>query len=171
MNILEISTADIGGGAEKIAFDLHNSYLDLGINSVLLVKNKFSSNPTVIEIPPTKWFKLWQGLDQRAWASTRKGAYRFHQLIESIKSPFLVYSRFKGKENFHFPESKRMVNKYGKNVDLIHMHNLHNNFFDLKQIPNLSRITPLVLTLHDEYLYTGHCASTFDCERWQIGCG
>ena len=30
---------------------------------------------------------------------------------------------------------------------------------------------PLVLTLHDAWLLSGHCAHSFDCERWKIGCG
>src|SRR3546814_19635674 len=29
----------------------------------------------------------------------------------------------------------------------------------------------LVLTLHDEWAYTGHCAYTLGCERWRSGCG
>jgi glycosyltransferase involved in cell wall biosynthesis len=27
------------------------------------------------------------------------------------------------------------------------------------------------LTLHDAWLLSGHCAHSFDCERWRIGCG
>ena len=30
---------------------------------------------------------------------------------------------------------------------------------------------PVALTLHDEWLLTGHCAYTLGCERWRIGCG
>ncbi len=30
---------------------------------------------------------------------------------------------------------------------------------------------PLVLTLHDEWMLTGHCASTLECPRWETGCG
>jgi glycosyltransferase involved in cell wall biosynthesis len=29
----------------------------------------------------------------------------------------------------------------------------------------------MILTLHDAWLLSGHCAHSFDCERWQIGCG
>jgi glycosyltransferase involved in cell wall biosynthesis len=28
-----------------------------------------------------------------------------------------------------------------------------------------------VLTLHDAWLLSGHCAHSFDCERWKTGCG
>jgi hypothetical protein len=29
----------------------------------------------------------------------------------------------------------------------------------------------VVLTLHDAWLLSGHCAHSFDCERWKTGCG
>jgi glycosyltransferase involved in cell wall biosynthesis len=35
----------------------------------------------------------------------------------------------------------------------------------------LSNQVPVVLTLHDAWLLSGHCAHSFDCERWKIGCG
>ncbi len=35
----------------------------------------------------------------------------------------------------------------------------------------LSRRVPTVLTLHDAWLLSGHCAHSFDCERWKTGCG
>ena len=35
----------------------------------------------------------------------------------------------------------------------------------------LSQRVPAVLTLHDSWLLTGHCAHSFECERWKTGCG
>jgi glycosyltransferase involved in cell wall biosynthesis len=35
----------------------------------------------------------------------------------------------------------------------------------------LSRQVPLVLTLHDAWLLSGHCAQSIDCHRWLSGCG
>ncbi|MCU0838797.1 MAG: glycosyltransferase, partial [Rhodospirillales bacterium] len=56
-------------------------------------------------------------------------------------------------------------------IDLIHAHNLHGGFFDLRCLGALSRRLPFVLTLHDEWLFTGHCAYTATCQRWLTGCG
>jgi hypothetical protein len=28
-----------------------------------------------------------------------------------------------------------------------------------------------MLTLHDAWLLSGHCAHSFDCQRWKTGCG
>lgn len=55
--------------------------------------------------------------------------------------------------------------------DIVHCHNLHGGYFDLRALPRLSQQVPTVLTLHDAWLLSGHCAHSFDCERWKTGCG
>ena len=54
---------------------------------------------------------------------------------------------------------------------VIHCHNLHSGYFDLRALPWLSRVAPVVLTLHDAWLLSGHCAHSFGCDRWKNGCG
>jgi glycosyltransferase involved in cell wall biosynthesis len=77
--------------------------------------------------------------------------------------------RSAGREDFNFPASRKLLQIH--DIDLVHGHNLHGNYFDLRILPELSRKIPLVLTLHDAWLMSGHCAHSFDCTRWQIGCG
>jgi len=55
--------------------------------------------------------------------------------------------------------------------DVAHLHIIHNNYFDLSHLPILSRIKPLVWTLHDLWPIQGHCVHPMNCERWQMGCG
>ena len=55
--------------------------------------------------------------------------------------------------------------------DIVHCHNLHGEYFDLRELGDLSHRVPLALTLHDEWMFTGHCAYTLGCERWRVGCG
>jgi len=49
MNVLHLSTQDIGGGAADAAFRLHKNMRSMGINSYMLVSKKTSSNPYVFE--------------------------------------------------------------------------------------------------------------------------
>jgi glycosyltransferase involved in cell wall biosynthesis len=56
-------------------------------------------------------------------------------------------------------------------VDLILCHNLHGGYFDLSTLPVLSRLHPVVLLMHDPWLLGGHCAHSFECEKWIDGCG
>ncbi len=52
----------------------------------------------------------------------------------------------------------------------MHLHNLHGTYFDLRALPPLSRELPVVVTLHDMWLLTGHCAHAVGCPLWQTGC-
>lgn len=59
--------------------------------------------------------------------------------------------------------------------DIVHIHNLHGYFlnYPLLFAYLAERHTPVVWTVHDCWLYTGHCFyySFAQCGRWQHGCG
>jgi len=57
--------------------------------------------------------------------------------------------------------------------DCVHLHNLHGYYVNISKILNHLKVAkiPTVITLHDEFLYTGRCAFSGDCVRWQMGCG
>ncbi len=57
------------------------------------------------------------------------------------------------------------------NSDLLHFHGNHGGFFSYLALPSLTAGKPTVMTLHDMWAYTGHCATSYDCTRWKIGCG
>ncbi len=54
--------------------------------------------------------------------------------------------------------------------DIIHIHNIHGGFFQTNLLPKLSKIAPTVWTFHDMFPITGHCAHSFECEKWKSGC-
>ena len=58
-----------------------------------------------------------------------------------------------------------------KNADILHLNNLHGNYFSLFSLPELTSLKPTVWTLHDEFALTGHCAFTYECDKWYSGCG
>jgi glycosyltransferase involved in cell wall biosynthesis len=55
--------------------------------------------------------------------------------------------------------------------DIIHLHNIHGGFFTTKLLLKLQEFAPVVWTFHDMFPITGHCAHSFDCEKWKDGCG
>ncbi|MGE3541887.1 MAG: glycosyltransferase [Candidatus Tectimicrobiota bacterium] len=57
------------------------------------------------------------------------------------------------------------------NADIIHFHGIHSQFFSYLALPSLTAEKPAVFTLRDMWPFTGHCAFSYDCERWKIGCG
>ena len=56
-------------------------------------------------------------------------------------------------------------------ADVVHVHGTHSGCFNYLALPALARRKPVVMTLHDMWAMTGHCAGSYDCERWRIGCG
>ena len=60
--------------------------------------------------------------------------------------------------------------------DIIHMHNLHGYYLDIKTFFGYLKKHPeikKVWTLHDCWAFTGHCAyyTYAECEKWKTGCG
>lgn len=59
--------------------------------------------------------------------------------------------------------------------DVIHIHNIHGYFLNFKMLfEYLEKADiPVIWTVHDCWLYTGHCYyySSVGCDKWQTGCG
>jgi len=56
-----------------------------------------------------------------------------------------------------------------KNADIVHCHNLHGRFFNLKTLKKMSKIKPVIWTLHDEWAITPHCACTLEGSEMKHG--
>src|SRR6516162_4918680 len=104
MRILQVSTADHAGGAERIAWNLLHSYRSRGLDSWLAVGYKRSQDPSVFEIPANaRWLR------------------RLRRLPDLIS----------GSESFCFPGTAELLRMAPKRPDVLHCHNLHGNYFDL----------------------------------------
>jgi glycosyltransferase involved in cell wall biosynthesis len=57
--------------------------------------------------------------------------------------------------------------------DVVHLHNLHGYYIHIYELLEFLKKTGIrtILTLHDEFLYTGKCAYANTCDKWKIGCG
>ncbi|NJK33740.1 MAG: glycosyltransferase [Oscillatoriales cyanobacterium SM2_2_1] len=61
--------------------------------------------------------------------------------------------------------------KMVQHADVLNFHILHSNYFSYLALPKLLRGKAGVFTLHDMWNFTGHCAYSYDCKRWETGCG
>lgn len=59
---------------------------------------------------------------------------------------------------------------YFANSDLIHLHLIQNTDFDIQLLPLMSRLKPMVITLHDCYFLGGHCIHHGSCDKWKTQC-
>jgi len=177
MNILQVSTYDYAGGAEKVAWDLFKTYQKRGHGSWLAVGRKNVHDPHVLEIPrlssPVPWAPLCWLLHGRLvriepWIG---GVSRLCEWLRIMAQGIPEIERELGREDFNFSGTGQLLQLLPQRPDILHAHNLHKDYFDLRMLPKLSYQLPTVITLHDEWLLSGHCAYTFTCDRWRTGCG
>ena len=184
MQIVQIGTADKAGGAESVAWQLFDAYRRAGHDCTLLVGCKRSQDADVIALSHDHLRSPWT---QRCMAAADRlgatlgpllGVRRLQAAVKLVAGqPRRWWERQRGREDFDFPGTWRIPSILKTRPDVVHCHNLHGaglsdgGYFDLAALPSLSRLFPLVLTLHDAWLLSGHCAHSFDCERWKMGCG
>jgi glycosyltransferase involved in cell wall biosynthesis len=177
LRVLQISTIDMRGGAEKVAWDLFTAYRDRGYGSWLAVGEKLGSDPDVLLIPNQllrgKWVRFWR---QLSFLSDPPGIWKraakpLSDLAIALVEPARAFDILRGREDFYFPGSWRLLSLTPEFPHIVHCHNLHGGYFDLRLLPFISQQLPVILTLHDAWLLSGHCAHSFACEKWQSGCG
>ncbi len=174
MNILQVSTRDIEGGAEKVALNLFRSYRSRGHNSWLAVGTKRSDDADVRVIcannGSSPWARLRRAVGEKGERLEGK-AQGLWQIARVFKHPRREVEAWLGIEDFNHPSTWQMIKMTPQEPNVVHCHNLHGGYFDLRALPWLSHQALTLLTLHDAWLISGHCAHSFDCERWRIGCG
>ena len=128
---------------------LHQGLRRLGHESRLLVGTKQTDEPGVEAISR---FRSFPGVLRGArWAEDRLGwQYAYH------------------------PWFRRLDRLIGE-ADVVHFHTLwsgREGYADVGGLPRLSHLYPSLLTLHDHWMLTGHCACPqMGCDRWKHGCG
>lgn len=178
-NILQISTNDNNGGAERIGKMYFQKYDVQGYQSWMVVGRKFSQHPMILELsnaPSTANFLTKTALffieSLRVLRQNGvRGIARIQKWLRFIAQPSTWIQYRKGYEDFDYPGTENLISQLPASPDIIHCHNLHGSYFDLRSLQPLSQKYPIILQLHDNWLLTGHCAYTIDCERWRTGCG
>jgi glycosyltransferase involved in cell wall biosynthesis len=171
-DILQVSWREREGGAERVASELARWLRARGHRATLAVGARATTDPGVVTIPHEErrgvWFRLCRGAEQALSPTSA----RLARVARHAAEPLATLDRFRGVEPMRFPGTRRLLELTGRGTpDLLHCHNLHRDYFDLRELPRLSRAVPTVLTLHDAWLLSGHCAHSFACERWRTGCG
>lgn len=155
MKTLHINTLDSKGGAAKVAFVLMQKHNSLGYDSSLAVGAKLSNNPRVFTI---------------------NGHNFLSQLSQKLIGKDIFYAIncrwriFLSNDINYFNNFKLFSSREFKEADIIHCHNLHGNYFNLANLKKISKLKPVVWTLHDMWAITGHCAHSFECQKYQTGC-
>ena len=170
--ITQVSPFDVGGGAEAIALDLHRQLRARGHDALLAVGRATTVEPGIIQIdhaeaargPARAGWLLHRRLErQRRWRAAR--------LARALAEPGTLLDLVRGHEDFRFPGSYGLERLVPQAPDVVHVHNLHGGYFDPRVLGPLSHRVPVVATIHDAWLFTGHCAHPLDSDGWRRGCG
>ena len=142
LSIVHINTHDVAGGAAKVPWRLAKAHRSLGIDVKMLVGQKNSDSEYCSSFP-----------------------------VELNRS-LAVICRQQGQLYYEFQGSHKLVgNPLVRSADILHLHNLHGGYFNPFSLSAISHIKPTIWTLHDMQAFTGHCAYSLDCQKWESGCG
>lgn len=160
LNILTVSTSDGIGGAARAAYRIFKAIQALEISNRMLVKNRCTTDETVVELSTFKprlpfyslydWIrtKVKNQLQHRSWNRYPK---RKQQFMSDLRS-----------EPLHGALQKI-------DYDVLHLHWCNLRFLPFSELKKVGK--PIVWTLHDEWAFTGVCHSFVDCEKYTKECG
>lgn len=177
LHILQVSTYDIAGGAEKVAWDLFQAYKDLGHKSTLVVGTKRSNDPSVFCIPHNVYrnssAKIFTSIGDHLDPFIRRIPFgkELNENLKIIGETKRVINKINGVEDFDYPGTSYILEIIKEKPNIVHCHNLHGSYFDLRILSKISHQVPVLITLHDAWLLSGNCAHSFNCDRWKTGCG
>lgn len=110
--------------------------------------------------------------------SNQKNKQKNDFLFGSIKGRYInsVIAYLTGLHDWlYVAATLQLIHKINKfKPDIIHLHNLHGDYLNLAILFRYLKKhqIPIVWTLHDCWIYTGHCCHYFykRCDRWQSFC-
>ncbi len=151
VNILHINRSDGAGGAAIAMQRLHRGLLDAGHDSNLLVGKSIHPDPRTHLIGDQT--KARMSLSDRV---KQRLDQCLHKRIDSDPAAHRHLWKIPGLPIF-------------RQAQVLNFHNLHSTYFNIRVLPTLA-VRPIVWTLHDMWALTGHCAYSYECDRWETGC-
>ena len=154
MRVLIVNTAERTGGAAIAANRLLHALNHNGVEAQMLVRDRKTDASEVVNIPPS-----WRLKAKFVW---ERGVIWLANGL-SKKGIFQVDIANTGTDITRMPEFQQ--------ADVIHLHWVNQGFLSLG---NLERILasgkPVVVTLHDQWHFTGICHYSSDCEKYRTQC-
>jgi glycosyltransferase involved in cell wall biosynthesis len=147
MKCVMINTTDIIGGAALAGYSIFQSLNEhSSFDTNILCGWKYSQEKKIAPILNKKQ-KLGEAIFRKIFIDNTVGqSYWLPSALKLLGHPFL------------------------EGVDIINLQNIHGGYFSYPIIKRLAKIAPVVITMHDMWYLTGHCAYAFSCNGWETGC-
>ncbi len=152
MKILHLSTKDIGGGAYRGSYWLHQGLLEAGVDSTMLVGEKLSDDFSVIG-PSTTISRTFN---------------RFKPYLDVLPL-FVRGSKIPLFSSSWVPSNVHTTVKE-LNPDIINLHWVCNGFISPESLTKFPNV-PIVWTIRDMWPFTGGCHYSGDCLKYTNSCG
>lgn len=142
MKVLQINDNDLPG-ARFNGFNLMTRCHDENFQIWQLVRDKRSTNHNVISFRD----------------SVRTGViYDNFERKHSVQSVIIPYGR------------KIMEMRAFQEADIVHYHLIHNGVLSLLDMPAMFNAKKSVWSIHDPWVFTGHCIHPIECKKFLTGC-
>ena len=152
MKVLLCSSSDIGGGAARSAYRLHQGLQDLQVDSQILVQTKLSDD-----------FRVLAGSSKLA-----KGLAKLRPTLDQL--PLYPYpKRERSPYSVQWLPDNLAAQVAQINPDVIHLHWINGGYLKIETIARFKK--PIIWTLHDMWAFTGGCHITKDCMNYTNSCG
>lgn len=146
MRIMEVDVDFGGSSTGKIVQDLRDGLQKMG-HEVVAVHGRGERKevPGVIKIAHTAEVAFHAGMTRLTGLTGNFSPFATHRLKKAI-------DEFK--------------------PDVVHLHELHGYYVNIEQTLQFlrERDIPIVWTFHCEFMYTGKCGQSHECDRWKTGC-
>jgi glycosyltransferase involved in cell wall biosynthesis len=150
VNVLQVHYTDNpnrAGGGVVAMLRLHSALKRANIDSKILCKVKSPEFHDSEAIPSSRRIQRLESLLRRI--TVRFGLNDVHCLSTYGIKKTRIYS----------------------DADILNFHGLQGSYFNFLALSYLTSDKPGILTLHDMWPFTGHCAINYGCNRWKTGCG
>ncbi|MEE1362216.1 MAG: glycosyltransferase [Selenomonadaceae bacterium] len=142
MNVLQINNTDLPG-ARFNGYNVMEYLNSNGISCSQIVYERLSNNDNVYSIK----------IDDDV-----------NNIIVNFEKKFSLHSVI-----IPYAHLIKRLDQY-IDADIIHYHLIHNNLLSIYDLPMLMKNKINIFTLHDPWIFTGHCTHPIDCTEWLSGC-
>ena len=150
LRVLLVAAKDLAGGAHRSAFRLHQALRLSGVDSVLAVREKASSDPHVHELTPA----------ELGWPPRGRGFF------DRLPMPCLTSRDDPISLGLQSIRLDRVIERFGP--DIVHLHWINGGMVSIAAAAAVCQ--PVVWTLHDMWAFTGGCHYAGDCAGFREAC-
>ena len=154
MRVLIVNTAERTGGAAIAANRLLHALNHNGVEARMLVRDRKTDSPEVVDIPQSWRLKanfLWErGCIWLANGMSKRGIFQVD--IANAGTDITAMPDF-------------------RDADVIHLHWVNQGFLSLADLERIMASgKPVVMTMHDQWYFTGICHYSGDCDKYRSQC-